>query len=190
MIVFLLSVFGITFNIQNFEVENVNDFIEIIREYKNKNTEKMFNYLNFDLIITLKLFNLIPIFIIKLNEKKIQNLISKTKGKMNTQIQTKIAKFAKINKAEINISIGMGEADITALFVGLLDVIFSFIYTGYYCYFESELDYNVKPVYGNEVYLNMIANLKITFSSWYKNPFMVNNTNKKIKGDLYERLSN
>lgn len=185
--ILLILTMNITISIDRFEIKNVNDLSKIINLCINKNNNLIFDYTHLNICISVKILKFLPFIRIKLNQHKLKNIIIKfierdnklkktnlKKYKREKKIQfkliNKLLKKIDIENLNLNISLGFVEADLTAITTGFIEILLYFIYLGYYEYFLAErnkkldmINYNIIPVYNNDLYFNVKGNLKLSF---------------------------
>lgn len=198
IIVLILFSISISIQIEDIRINDVENFIKILNEYKKKKFEKIFDYISFKVVITVKLFKMFNILIIKLDNKKIKRVVIKImlkelkiklklvnnnnnnekykrkiklQKKIISKIKPKILRCIKIKDLDLILCLGLVEADMTALLVGLLNIIISYIYSCYSFYYENyskiELEnicYKINPVYSNDLIFYMDSRIDLSIN--------------------------
>lgn len=187
-----LCVTSLSVEIEDIRITDVEKLIKIINEYKNKKYEKVFDYISFKAVIKIQIFKHLNVFKIRLNNKKVKKFVikillkelklkindyNKYKKQMKIQqniienIKPKIFKCMKINNFDLILCLGVVEADMTALMVGLLNVVISYIYSCYSCYYDDiykielgNINYKINPVYSNDLNFYLLSNIKLSIN--------------------------
>lgn len=187
-----LCVTSLSVEIEDIRITDVEKLIKIINEYKNKKYEKVFDYISFKAVIKIQIFKHLNVFKIRLNNKKVKKFVikillkelklkindyNKYKKQMKIQqniienIKPKIFKCMKINDFDLILCLGVVEADMTALMVGLLNVVISYIYSCYSCYYDDiykielgNINYKINPVYSNDLNFYLLSNIKLSIN--------------------------
>lgn len=185
-----LCVTSLSVEIEDIRITDVEKLIKIIKEYKNKKYEKVFDYISFKGVIQIKIFNYLNVFKVRLNNKTVKKFVikillkelnlklkdyKKYKKQIKMQqnvienIKPQIFKCMKINDFDLILCLGMVEADMTALMVGLLNAIISYIYSCYSCYYDDiykielgNINYKINPVYSNDLKFYLFSNIKLS----------------------------
>lgn len=124
---------------------------------------------NFQVILSLTFFNKIVYYkkIITKNRikkeqiNKIQKRIKKNK-KQNTNRIKKINKKLKLEKLRMQIDLGIEDASLTAMSVGISSIIISTL-VKYMAESSKEIKWNIRPIYNDTNYFNI--DLDCTFSA-------------------------
>lgn len=192
ILVSIICVTSIKIEIEDIKITDIEKLIKIINEYKNKKYEKVFDYISFKAVIKIQIFKHLNVFKIRLNNKKVKKFVikillkelklkindyNKYKKQMKIQqniienIKPKIFKCMKINNFDLILCLGVVEADMTALMVGLLNVVISYIYSCYSCYYDDiykielgNINYKINPVYSNDLNFYLLSNIKLSIN--------------------------
>lgn len=192
ILVSIICVTSIKIEIEDIKITDIEKLIKIINEYKNKKYEKVFDYISFKAVIKIQIFKHLNVFKIRLNNKKVKKFVikillkelklkindyNKYKKQMKIQqniienIKPKIFKCMKINDFDLILCLGVVEADMTALMVGLLNVVISYIYSCYSCYYDDiykielgNINYKINPVYSNDLNFYLLSNIKLSIN--------------------------
>ena len=162
IIMVFINVFFMMFSlmsveINNFEIVGLNEIINLISDIKHKNYLDVVNYINFEIIIKIQLFNRFTLIKItlksekirKIAEKKIKKAIKKNKLKFNKNKNknkksniiikgikqifiTVIIKMIKIEEIKLNCLIGLSRADVTSIVIGFFNCIISLVIALYF----------------------------------------------------------
>lgn len=160
IIMVFINVFFMMFSlmsveINNFEIVGLNEIINLISDIKHKNYLDVVNYINFEIIIKIQLFNRFTLIkitlksekITKIAEKKIKKAIKKNKLKFNKNKNKKsniiikgikqifitvIIKMIKIEEIKLNCLIGLSRADVTSIVIGFFNCIISLVIALYF----------------------------------------------------------
>ena len=184
---------SVSIEIKGFEIKDVSMLINIFSNLEEKKYHRIFDYIIFEISIRLMIYKLIPIKILRINSRKMKILIKRymekerneknIKEKRKRQ-QKKILRFKrkiepniKIKKANLELLIGLTNADITAIMVGILNATIAILllkYTNNYKgknnkkKYNKELNssmkkvyYKIEPVYSKEFAFSLKSSLKI-----------------------------
>lgn len=143
---------------------------------------------NIEILLKLKIniFNILPISILKIDNKNLKSMIEKSKGKIKITPKNKqtgkaigislINNKVLIENININISLGLNNAHHTALTSTLFTIIIAIalnfitdnrikIYKNEHKqekYLERNFKYKVNPVYSDDIVFNCMIKLKVT----------------------------
>lgn len=184
MIVLVFS--SITLELVELKINDTNTISTIINCVCKKQYERIFNYIKIESKIKIKVFNILPINIITIDNKKIIKLIENNKNKIqitqkNKEIGKTIAtnlinKHLQIDQIDIDISLGLHNAHYTALISTLITIIIAItlnIVTDDRIkkykseqkqekYTNKNFKYKVNPIYSEEIVFNLRIKFKIT----------------------------
>ena len=163
----------------------------------------MLNYVEIFLNIKFKIFNIIPIEVLKINNEKAKKIIEKQKEKnkrnlkknkdKNKQIaKNVIIKYLKIDKINASLSVCVYNASFTALSTSFLIIFFSIILSyitdekikkyknklKQEYYIRKNFKYEIKPIYKDDLILNikLTSKFSIKIFSILKESFMYKNS--------------
>ena len=199
--IFLLS--SIMISIDEFQIKDLNSLKQIIKCLINNNFEECLDYFNIKVYIKIYILQIIPINILKIDNKFIRkkmtkkknNLKEKSKNRSKLKIKSNIKlKDITINELKININIDMKNSYNVAIATAIGNVLLSYLYTYLFenCNMKDNenLKYLINPKFNNqnEFYLKAKFKISIKISTvllkvkMYKTKLNVNNTNKfKVK---------
>lgn len=175
--VFFMMFSLISIEINNFYIVGFDNIINLLLDIKKQDYLNMLNYINFKIIIRMRLLEKITLIKITLKSELIKKLIKKFIGKNNLKDNFKsglkynfkkvliklICKMFKIAEIKLSCAIGLSRADITAITTGILNCFMSSI-IAYYFTKESKnkveiesknIKYYIRPIYSEKVEIKM-----------------------------------
>ena len=199
--IFLLS--SIMISIDEFQIKDLNSLKQIIKCLINNNFEECLDYFNIKVYIKIYILQIIPINILKIDNKFIRKKMTKKKNKLKEKsknrsklkIKSNIKlKDITINELKININIDMKNSYNVAIATAIGNVLLSYLYTYLFenCNMKDNenLKYLINPKFNNQNEFYLKAKCKISIKiltvllkvKMYKTKLNVNNTNKfKVK---------
>ncbi|MBR3325483.1 MAG: hypothetical protein IKG14_05525 [Clostridia bacterium] len=194
IITILLSSIEIDFN--KIEIEDINKLKKIYKLIAKKKYEKIFNYMKIEIKIEFLLFSVIPILWLKFDNEKI-NIITYKLIKYNykqkrknlikyglkrkkqkifiNKIKNKVLSKVTVHDSNITLKIGLTNAGVTAIAIGILNSLISIFITGYISEIAEKqkisdnqitniinnFNYELYPVYKDEFTFNLKSQIKL-----------------------------
>lgn len=186
LIIVVIIFSSITVELKKLKIDDIDKITTIIDAGIKKQYDCIIE--NIDILIKIKIniFNILPITIFKIDNKKIKTMLLKTKKKKpvifykNKKLKfiakRIIDKYITINNININISFGISNAYVTAILSALLMITLSII-INYVTedrikefkdeekqdkYIHKNFKYDVEPIYNDKLELKINLNVKFT----------------------------
>ena len=189
LLVVVLSFSLITVEVEKLKIDNAHAITAIINNAIEKEPLQIIDNIEILARLKIKIFNILPITILTINNKKIKKAIKKNIGKMQLPAKKKeliksiatdiICNHIQINKININIELGLNNAYYTALASAISMIIIAIglnlitedrikIYKDEQKqekYIDKNFKYNVDPVYSEKVIFSLAICTKITIKT-------------------------
>ena len=195
----------ITIYIDKIEIQNITKFSKLIDCIIIKNYNNFFDNIKILIKVQINLLHIVPVKIANINEKDFKKNITKRRKKNNNNKYTisrilKLKKIIKIKMINIKIFLGLSNAAYTAIISSILICLLTILISNIIDsnsikyknhekqnYYEGKrFNFDVTPVFTNNIILNINIKTKISFSIYsvvkeiimYKTYNFVNNTSK------------
>ncbi len=186
LLVVIFAFSSVTVQVKKFKMDNANTITTIVNHVVEKQYKKIPNYIEIKVIIQLKVFNILPITILVINNKKLKNMIEKKRrkfkieGKDKELIKAIITDISNnhllIDNINIDMKLGLNNAYCTALASTVVMIIIAIglnvitedrikIYKNeekQEKYINKNFKYKVEPVYSEEIVFSLAIGIKIT----------------------------
>jgi len=186
VLVVILAFSSITVKVEKIKIDNANSISTIINHAIEKQYIDILNNIKIVLKIKIKIFNILPITILTINNKKIKSMIEKNIGKVQLKPKNKeliklmsiniINKHLRINKVDIDMELGLHNAHYTALVSAVFMIIIAIslniitedrikIYKDekkQEKYLNRNFRYKVDPVYSENITFSLAIGVQIT----------------------------
>lgn len=186
LLVVILTFSSITVEVKKLKIDNAHTITTIINYAIEKKYTQIIDNIEILVKIKIKVFNILPVTILTINNKKIEKIIKKNIGKLQVPLKKKelikdiaidiIINHIQINKINIDIALGLANAYCTALastvFMIMLAIGLNFVTEDRIKtykneekqekYIDKNFKYKVNPIYNEEVVFSLAIGIKLT----------------------------
>lgn len=186
LLVVILTFSSITVEVEKFKLDNAQTVTTIINYAIEKKYEPIIDSIEILVKLKIKVFNILPVTIFTIDNKKIKSIIKKNIGKMEVPPKKKelikdiaidiINNHIQINKIDIDINLGLANAYCTALastiFMIMLAIGLNLVTEDRIKtykdeqkqeeYIDKNFKYKVEPIYSEVVVFSLAIGIKIT----------------------------